>query len=117
MGDREALAVAPDAVAKLLKQGEEFIETAVDVADDVERPRIVAAVGPQAAAHDLDVVDLVLRVELEPVPEALPTEALDRAAQRAHVVAHDMRPEIAVRSRGIALVTDAFRQIEHDRHG
>jgi hypothetical protein len=103
-------------VAERAQQRRQLVEAAVDVADDVERPVLVPLVVVQRLARDLDRVDLLHRLQHVRVAEALASEEAERAAHGALLVAHDVRPELAVRPQRVALVADARRHIEGDGH-
>ena len=115
MRQYEALAVAVDGVTELAEERAKFVKAAVHVADDVERPGVVAPVGPQFLPYYFDVVDFVLGLQPEPVAESLAPETLDRPSQQACLVADHVRPEIAVATRSVALLADPLRQLKNDR--
>ena len=114
MRDCIALAFPVDAVAQFSQQGFQLVAAAVHVADDVERTRVVPPVCPQALAFDDCGVDLPFGTELEPIPEALASESLQRTTKQTDMVVYHPRAEVAVRPLGIAVLADALRQIEHD---
>ena len=70
MRDGKALVLRLDAIAKLGQQRFEFIAAAVEIADDVERPGVVASVGPKALAFNDRRIDLRLGTKLETIAEA-----------------------------------------------
>jgi hypothetical protein len=70
-------AVGRDLVTELVEQADELVGAAVDIADEVERPVLVAPVGPPALSLDRDGIDLVGAAQDEDATEALPLEALD----------------------------------------
>ena len=117
MRDAKTLAVPLDAVAELGEQRFQLVAAAVHVADDVERTRVVASVGPQALTFDDRGVGLGFGTQLEPVAEALASEPLQRPAEQSYMVVYNPRTEIAVRPPGVAILADALRQIEHDGDG
>ena len=102
-------------VAELAQQLVELVVAAVDVADDVERAVLGAAVGPQRRALDLGRLDLLGDAQHADAAEALALQALQRAAQLRALLADDVRAEVAVRPRAVALLADRLGQVEHDR--
>ena len=48
------------------------------------------------------------------VAKSFALQSTERTAQALRVVAHDMRPEVPVRARGVAFMADGFGQVEHD---
>ena len=104
-------------VPELLEQTFELVAAAVDVADDVERPAVLFPVVPERLPLDDGGIDLLLRLEDVDVPEAFASEAPQRAMQLAPLVADDVRTEVAVGSRSIAVVAHALGQIENDGDG
>ena len=117
MGDRETLVPALDTIAEPVQQRLKLVEAAVDVADDVERPEVVASIGPKRLALDDCGVDLFFGTKLETVAEPLAAQSLHGSSQQPHVVAHHGRPEVTVRSLGVAVLADALREVEHDGDG
>jgi hypothetical protein len=100
-----------DLVAKRAQQRGQLREAAVHVADDVERPAQLALVVPQWLPLDGDGIHLLGRAQLEDVPEALSSQAPQRTAQLADLVAQHVRAEVAIRALSVALVAGALRQI------
>src|SRR5262249_54155991 len=107
--------VAVLGVSELLQEIVQFVAAAVHVADDVERPVLALPVVPERLTLEDGRIHLVLRLEHVNVPESLAPEPPQRAVQLALLIANDMRPEITVRPRTVAVVTHAFGQIEDDR--
>ncbi len=70
---------AVDDIAEFAHQGFELVETAVDVADQVERAGLVLLVVPQGLAHDLHRRDVFGRVEDRDLAELF-LEAAQRSA-------------------------------------
>jgi hypothetical protein len=112
-GEAVAVGAFDNVIAKLAEERLELVGTAVDVADDVERAVEVIAVVPQRAFDDC-VVDLV-RAQDPDVVEALLAQARQRAAQALALAAQDVRPELAVGSRGVALLADPLWDVERNR--
>jgi hypothetical protein len=77
----------------------------------------VPHIGPQALAHDLDAVGLLDRAQLVHVAEAFLVDAADVAPQARHVVAHHLRPVLAIGPRLVALMADILAGVEHDGDG
>ena len=84
----------------------------MDVADDVEGSAQVAAVVPRALAHDLDRVDLLGAAQHVHAPEALLGELAERPPQVAVLAGDDVRAEVAVGPRGVALVRQRLGYVE-----
>ena len=111
--DRRRLALLDD-VAELREKLPQLVEAAVDVAHDVERPVVGAAIVPLGGALDRHRVDLIGSVE--PMDEAeLLLEPAHRVAQVAHLVADDVRAELAVGPLLVARLADRLVDLEHDR--
>ena len=72
------------------------------------------AVEPDGFIPPLDLLD---RAQLVEVTEALLVDAADIAPETRHVVAHHMRPVLAVGPRLVALVADVLAGVEHDGDG
>ena len=87
----------------------------MDVADDVKRPVIGSAVGPQRRAPDLRGVDLLDRSQHVHAVEPLAPQTLQGFVQLGALLAHDVRAEAAVLPRAVALLADRLRHVEHDR--
>ena len=95
----------------------QLVATAVNVADDVERPVFVLAIVPQRLPLDDGRVDFLLRLEHVHVPEAFAPQAAKRPMQLAPLVANDVRTEVTIGSGSVPLVADALGQIQDDRDG
>jgi len=67
-------------IAKLHQQRLQLGAAAVNVADQVERPVLVAAVGPEARALNRRRINFILRAEDADVAEALALQRAERAA-------------------------------------
>ena len=106
----------PSPRSRAAEQLLQLVAAAVDVADDVERAVVVAAVVPERLALDR---------RRRRRPRALSTKtwrkprgrALERSARGlARCWRIDVRPELAVGPLAVALVADPLGQVEHDRH-
>src|SRR6185503_14725805 len=85
-------------VTQLPQQLLELVAAAMNVADDVERPRFAFAVVPERLPLDDGSIDLLLGLEDVDVPEALAAEASQRPTQLALLIADDVRTKIPVGS-------------------
>ncbi len=108
-----------DCVTEAGHQFGQFIEAAVNVADDVEGAVLAAAVGPERLADDFECVCVLWRAHHMDVAKALAAEAFETAAQGAGMVARHVRAEGPVRAALVAGVTDVGVDIEDegDREG
>lgn len=104
-----------DFVSERLQQRDQLVVAAVDVADQIERSVLVLAIVVERLAHDLRRFDVLDRLQDIRVAEPFASEVAERAAQRRGPAAHDVRPELAIGTRRIALVADLLRHVEHDR--
>ena len=102
-------------IAQLAQQRAELVEAAVQIADDVERPAVRAAVGLQRLAFDDGRVDLRGRPEAV-LAEPLAAQPAQRMAQQLALVADHAPADRAVAARQVALLADRFRDVEGQRH-
>jgi hypothetical protein len=86
-----------DLVPEFVEQFEEFVEAAVDVADDVERTVVVAAVDPQGLASDRRGVDLLGRRKDVDVAESLAVQIAQGLAECFGLAVDDVRAKVSVR--------------------
>ena len=101
-------------VSELLQQLFELIAAAVNVADDVEWPCFAFAVVPERLPLDDGGINLLLGLEDVDVPKAFASEASQRTMQLALLIADDVRTEIPVGARPIAVVAHPLGQVEND---
>ena len=87
----------------------------MDVADDVEWTVFCLLVVPQRCPGDRDVGDRLGRLENVDLSEALSLQPTHRPFQLARLVPDDVRPEVAVGPRAIAVLTESLGKVEHDR--
>src|SRR2546425_11657306 len=104
-------------VSKLPEQSDEFLEAAVDVADDVERSVLPPAVGPPRLSLDLRRVHFLWRAEDGDSPEAFAFQTPDRATELRSLLADDVRAEVAVGSGGVSFDAELLGNVEDDCHG
>jgi hypothetical protein len=109
--DLEPSVRSPDPVPELLQQLDQLVGAAVHVADDVERARLVPAVGPQRPAPDGRGVDLLRRGEDRDVPEALPLQTFEGPVKLAGLVPDHVRAEVSVGAGTVPLAAHGFWQI------
>jgi hypothetical protein len=110
-------AVGVDLVAELGQQRDQLVVAAVDVAHDVERTVLVAAIGPGPLALDHRALDLVDRAQHGDPAEALAGQAPEAAVQLLALAPHDVVAEVAVGPPAVALEADRLGHVEHHRHG
>src|SRR5690606_20117085 len=103
-----------DLIAQLAEQRLQLVAAAMDVTDDVEWPRLVAAVGPQTRADDLRTLDLLDRLEPMGLPESFPLQAAEAAVERSDVVANHMRSDLPIGALAVAVLAHALAGIQHD---
>ncbi len=114
---REPAAVA-GAVAERVQQVRQFVQAAVHVADQVERPAVVAvATRVQRRPHELRRVDPLRLPQHEGVSEALFPQELQAAFHLPVLVANDPLREVAIGSPGVPFETNFHRREQHDRDG
>ncbi len=87
------------------------------VADHVERPHLIAAVGWQRHALDTSGVSRFGRGEPVDMIKILAVQRLQTVSQRAHLVAHGIRLDGAILPRRVALQQQALVQVEDDGDG
>jgi len=105
-----------NAITEFGEQQRQFVVTAVNVTDDVERSRFGAPVVIEWLTGDNGGLDLLRRVQREDVSEAFTLQPAQRSAQVPNVIADHVRPESAVGPPLIALIAEALRHIEDDRN-
>ncbi len=103
-------------VAEFRHQLQQFIQASVHIANNVERPMIIAAIVPKRLPLDHSRVRFFRRTDPEHVPEALALQSAKRSPHLVQLVPHHMRPKLPVGPVRVAVVTQLLRHIEHDRH-
>ena len=105
-------------ISELSEQLHEFIEAPMNIADDVERPVLVAEVRPERLPLDLHRLHLLRRVEHIDVAKTFALKATNGPAHLLMLLPHDMSAEIAVRPAAIPLAAQLLRQPkdDSDRH-
>ena len=121
LGRRDAdpyLAVfgAPYLITQTPKKLNQFVVAAVNVADDVERALLVFLVGPETLPRDRRRVDLLDALEGPDVTKSFALEPAQRAPKLLGLLPDDVRTEVSVGSRSVALLRDPLRDVEHDRN-
>ena len=101
--------VLRNGVTECPQQRGQLAMASVNVAYDVEGSALGAAIAPERRTCDLDVRDLLGRVQHPHVSKALAPQSLDRPVQLGALSAHDMRPEITVGARAVALLAERLR--------
>lgn len=98
------------------KEGDKFVGAAVDVADEVEGPVLVAPVGPEPFPFDGCSLDLLDTAQREDPPEPLALETLDRPSELLVLASHSMCRQVAVRASCVSFGAHLPGHVEHDRH-
>nr|WP_276602773.1 hypothetical protein [Nannocystis pusilla] len=111
----QRLALALDRVAQPAEQRQQLVEAAVDVADDVERPAVLAAVAPQPRPLDRRRLDLLAAQHVH-VTKTLALQLAQRLAQQAALLADQRRSERTIAALLRPLEAHLRRHVEHDRH-
>src|SRR5512132_1472580 len=86
----------------------------MNVADDVEGPVIFAPIGPRRLSRDFDGVDLFRCPEHEHTPEALAAEPLQGALELGTLSSHDVRSEVPIGPRRVAIQAELLWHVEDD---
>ncbi len=105
-----------DNIAELAHQGFEFVEAAVNIADQVEGARDVLLVVPQLLAFDAHGVDGFGRIEDRDLGELL-LQALQGLAQGVGLAPDHALAEIPVWPCFVAFKAELSRQVEHEGDG
>jgi len=108
--------VALDAVPELSEQDLELSAAAVHVADDVERPGLVAQVVVQPRAGDRGRGHVLLGAQNVDGSKALPLQPAKAPPELIALTAQHVRPELSVGTARVARRADARGQVEHDRY-
>src|SRR5687767_6326795 len=87
----------------------------MNVADDVERAAIRLPVVPERLALDRDRLDLVDRPEDVDVAKALALQVAEGTLKLTALLPDDVRAEVPIGTRPVAVLADPFGQIEDDR--
>jgi hypothetical protein len=109
-----ARSVPADLVPQLAQEQHELVVAAMNVADDVERSVIITPIGPRPLSLDLDGLDLFRCPEDEHTPKALAAEPLQGALELGTLSSHDVRPEVPIGPRGVAIQAEPLRHVEDD---
>lgn len=104
-------------VAKLTEQQHELLEAPVDVSDDIERPGVVAPIGPHAVADEARGFYLLRRAEDVHVAKAFALQVAKGAAEVGYLAADNVRAELAFGAGLVAGVADLLLEVQHDGHG
>lgn len=100
-------------IAESAQQRDRLVEAAMQVADDVERPAVLAAVGPQPPAFDHDRVGLLRRAEAVFAEKPLAAQRMaQRITQQLALVPYDAPADGAAG----ALLADRCGDVEGQRH-
>ena len=95
-------------VSQLRQERVQFVETSVNVADDVEWTMIEFAIVPEWLAFDDDGVDFVRSREFVNVPEAFAFEIANGAPQLLTLLADDVWSKVPVTTFAIPILADAI---------
>lgn len=110
-----AVRMAPFAVPEPRQERPKLRGAAVDVADDVERPRLSPPVVVERDPLDRRLFDLLGRRQGEDVPEPLAPEPAQRLTQRPDLAPDDVGAEGPVGPRRVSLVAEPLGEVEDDR--
>jgi hypothetical protein len=106
-----------DVVTEQGQQLDELGVATVDVTDDVERTGVGSSVVPQRLSFEAGRLDLLFTGEDEYPVEALSTETPDGTAELRLLVAQDVRPELPILARSVAVSAHPLGDVEDDGHG
>ena len=109
--------VGAGVVAQPVEQAQQLVMAAVDVADDVERAGVVAAVAPDPGAEHLNRVEFLGRTERVDPRESLLAQPLRAAAQRVVLAPDGPRGRAAVPALLVVLEAHVQGDVEHDGGG
>ena len=107
--------VARTLVAEPIEQLDQLLETAVHVADQVERAVIVLSVHPERHPLDRRGLHVLRGLERVDVAEALTREPPKGAPELGNLAPHHVAPEVALRARLIARLAHPRREVQDDR--
>ena len=88
----------------------------MNVADDVEGTCFGALVRPHGLADEGGRIRLLGRLQHMHLAESLASQRAQGPAQLTHLVADDVRPEVAIAPVGVSVAAEALREVEHHRH-
>ena len=103
-------------VPKALQQDDEFLETAVDIADDVERPMLVASVDPHGHPLDERLFHFCGRVEHEHIPETLAFQLPQRPLELRGLIAHHVGAKRTLRAFPVAGQAQGLGHVQDNGH-
>src|SRR5207248_4950853 len=110
----EAVGLNRDVVPECAEQATKLVQASMDIADDVERPVLIAPIYPERLALHDGRIDRFFRLQGENVSEAFPFQ---EALGPTHLVALPMNnilPDGAVGPLLVPLDHDSLRHIEDD---
>jgi hypothetical protein len=99
-------------VAELRHQFDKLIKAPMNITDDVEGAVLGLLVIPKRVAFDGYGVYFLGAGELEDVADALSLQPAQGTAELLRLVANDMRPELPVGTKHVAILTYALREVE-----
>ena len=99
-------------VAELRHELDKLIEAAMNVSDDVEWAVLGLLVIPKRVTFDGYGIHFLRAGELEDVADAFALQSTQGTAELLRLVANDVRAELPVRTKRVAVLADALREIE-----
>ena len=110
----EALGLNRDVVPECAKQATKFVQAPMDIADDVERPVLIAPVYPERLALHDGRIDRLFRLQGENVSEAFPFQEPLRSTHLVALPMDDILPDDAVGPLLVPVDHHSLRHIEDD---
>ena len=83
----------------------------MDVADNIERTMVVAAIVVQTSSLDLDRFDIIEAIENEDLAETFVAQGAKRGTKLCHLADDHVAAEVAVGAIFVALDTNRLRRV------
>src|SRR5947207_4603513 len=104
-------------IAKRFKQHDQFVVTAMNVANDVEGTVLLLLVVPQRLSFKGRSIHLFRRVEHKHVAKSLTLQSPQRAPELLALLPNHVRAKVAVIATFVAVLAQPFRKVQNDGHG
>jgi hypothetical protein len=102
-------------VAELRHQLDELVEASMNISDDVEWAVLGLLVIPKGVALNRYGVHFLRAGEFEDVADAFSLQPAQGTAELLGLIANDVRPELPVRTKYVAILTHSLREVEDNR--
>ena len=110
-----AQAVSTNYIAEFIQKLKQFIVTAVDVADNVERSFLVLAIVPEGSTHHGSGSSFLRAIQHIDITKTFLFQKAQRLLQKCPVATHHMGAEVSVWTRSISLMADVLGHVENNR--